>query len=88
MPILVLPQPDPERELEFELDFQASLTVKEHIFIEATTENAQNTLADLIAMKKAANRPKDQEDLKVLVKLQERLAGRSAVRSPAPNDPR
>lgn len=61
------------------------LTNDVDILIEPTRENAQRTLAsldDLIKMKRAANRPKDREDLKALLAIKRIQNAKSKEKKP------
>jgi hypothetical protein len=78
-PVLKLKNDDQERELEFEVEYQLSLTVEQRfrMMFQKSREIAEilvrNGHRKPFEMKKAAGREKDKEDLRVLEKLKEKI---------------
>ncbi len=84
-PILELDRDDPKRELEFELDFLLSMTAQQRYalmfarsreMMERMIRHGHLKSVEIVKrplwMKRAANRAKDREDLKVLRELKKR----------------
>ena len=65
-PILKCDKDDEERELDFELDYQLSLTAEERFRMMFQKSK------ELKEMKKAAGRARDKEDMKILMKIKQR----------------